>query len=237
MKVQFHTLLPAAVVWLACGVLLAEDKSDKEALKQVFQYLHLYWGTQKYSENYQQFFLGQKPKVNFITQDAMLKLLGQLCKENKVHCNPHPESVIGKNLPNGRIAIVHALVHPLFEALFIVHELEHDRDDQKKSSAENEIQARMIEKDFLRVLFGNEWFNETVNVLATHSDAISIGDYVYRDPTDKAINILAERFRNIGVELELNEHHKGILRNSVMFLANDRQTLTHSYFVANFKIR
>ncbi len=242
MHIRDKIVLSVAVVWLTGISVLGEEKPEKEkpekeVLKQVFQYLHLYWGARKYSENYQRFFLGQKPKVNFVTQAAMLELLQQLCTQNKIHCNPHPESVMGKNLPDGRIVIVHALVHPLFEALHVVHELEHDKDDPEKSSAENEIRARMIERDFLRVLFGDRWLNQTKSILTLHSAAFYIGDYVYRDPTENAIRFLAKRFQELGVDFEFNELHKATLRNSVMFLVNDRSTLMHPYFVWAFKTK
>lgn len=205
------------------------------SLDQLFQYLALYWGPAEYIQNYQKLFRGQNRRILLLAPKAMLGLLDQLCKKTSIHCSPHPEHVLGKNLPDGRIAIVHGVVHPLYEALYIIHELEHIRDDPEQSAAANELRARRIERHFMERVFGERWFNETTRLLARRCETIVIGDYIYLDPTEQAITALREQLRTVAVETPLNEQQKGALRNSVMFLANSNQTLTHPFFLAVFQ--
>ncbi|MGI8784393.1 MAG: hypothetical protein ACR2L2_12180 [Acidobacteriota bacterium] len=205
------------------------------SLNQVFQYLALYWGAATYSQNYQKLFLGQNPRILLLTPEAMLGLLEQLCKKASVHCSPHPEHVLGKSLPDGRIAVVHGVVHPLYEALYIIHELEHYRDDPQQSAAASEIRARTIERHFMERVFGERWYNETTRLLARRCETIAVGNYIYLDPTEEAIFALRQQLRRVAVETPLNEQQKGALRNSVMFLANSHQTLTHPLFLVAFR--
>lgn len=210
-------------------------QSSGDSLDLVFRYLKSYWGIARYSAEFGRLFTGARPKVNFLQPAAMLGLLASLCPKKKVNCIPHPESVLGKTVPDGRIFVVHGAVHPMYEALCIVHELEHQNDGPNRSPTVNEVPSRSIEKDYLRTVLGKRWYDETATELRARCLPMTIGSYVYRDPTSGAIEHLERQFAKLGIVLEPSRHHAGLLRNSVMFLANDQETLTHPFFVASFR--
>lgn len=206
-----------------------------DSLDPVFRYLKSYWGVVRYSAEYKRLFLGTRPKVNLLEPAAMLGLLASLCPKTKPDCVPHPESVLGKTVPDGRSFVVHGAVHPLYEALCIVHEIEHQSDDPKRSSVVNEIRARSIEKVFLRAVLGAAWYEETAAGLRARCFPMEIGSYVYRDPSPGAIRFLEGQLAKRGVVLPTSQHHTGLVRNSVMFLANGHETLSHPFFVTSFR--
>ncbi len=118
-------------------------------------------------------------------------------------------------------------ISPFFVAKVINHEIGHlhFRDHKLSVNAEEARVRKVVETEFLKNVFGDDWLRRTTSAVSAKVVPVEKNGRVYNGFTPAAVQELHDRIRSAGIRFEETALHNGILETMVFILTNSEENL------------